>query len=73
MQSLYKDKEIIFIGEPEFHNSRIEGPNSAPTFWHHSINDIAERVSSAGFVARLSRVRLCSAQEGEAIVVVCEK
>lgn len=41
--------QVVFIGEPEYHDSRLEGAKSAPVFWHHSLNDIMERVKSAGF------------------------
>jgi SAM-dependent methyltransferase len=40
---------IEWLGEPEYHDSRLAGPQSAPVFWRHSINDIAERVAEAGF------------------------
>ncbi|WP_338910788.1 class I SAM-dependent methyltransferase [Mycetohabitans rhizoxinica] len=43
------DKNIVFVGEPEYHDSRLSGAKSAPTFWHHSFNDISKRVASAGF------------------------
>ncbi len=42
-------ERIFFIGEPEYHDSRLSGAKSVPTFWHHSLNDITERVQSAGF------------------------
>jgi SAM-dependent methyltransferase len=40
---------IEWIGTPEYHDSRLGGPRSAPAFWRHSQNDIADRVKSAGF------------------------
>jgi SAM-dependent methyltransferase len=40
---------IEWLGEPEYHDSRLAGPQSAPVFWRHSSNDIAARVASAGF------------------------
>jgi SAM-dependent methyltransferase len=43
------DSEVVFLGEPEYHDSRIGGARSAPVFWRHSIVDIAERVGAAGF------------------------
>jgi len=44
-----RDGELIFFKKPEYHDSRTTGPESVLTFWHHSLNDIAERVSSVGF------------------------
>lgn len=41
---------VIFTGEPEYHDSRMSGAKSAPAFWHHSLNDIADRVKTAGFM-----------------------
>ncbi len=40
---------IKFIGDPEFHDSRLGGPYSAPVFWHISINNIQEILSRIGF------------------------
>jgi SAM-dependent methyltransferase len=40
---------IKWIGTPEYHDSRLGGPHSAPVFWRHSIHDIASRVKDAGF------------------------
>jgi SAM-dependent methyltransferase len=42
---------IEWLGEPEYHDSRLGGPQSAPVFWRHSINDIAMRVAKAGFTS----------------------
>jgi SAM-dependent methyltransferase len=44
-----RDGELIYFTKPEYHDSRAAGPESILTFWHHSLNDIAERVSSVGF------------------------
>jgi SAM-dependent methyltransferase len=41
--------ELIYFTKPEYHDSRTAGPESILTFWHHSVNDIGERVSSVGF------------------------
>lgn len=41
--------EVEFFHEPEYHDSRLEGAKSAPVFWHHSLNDIADRVKLVGF------------------------
>lgn len=40
---------ITWLGAPEFHDSRLGGPQSAPVFWRHSKNDITTRVVSTGF------------------------
>lgn len=40
---------IKWIGTPEYHDSRLGGPQSAPVFWRHSIHDITSRVEDAGF------------------------
>lgn len=45
--------QLVLHGEPEYHDSRLQGPNSALTFWRHSINDICQRVDSVGFDAEL--------------------
>jgi SAM-dependent methyltransferase len=42
---------IEWLGEPEYHDSRLGGPQSAPVFWRHSINDVAMRVARAGFTS----------------------
>ena len=44
-----RDGELVYYTKPEYHDSRAAGPESILTFWHHSLNDIAERVSSVGF------------------------
>jgi SAM-dependent methyltransferase len=41
--------EIRWLGTPEYHDSRLGGPLSAPAFWRHSRNDICERVRKCGF------------------------
>lgn len=41
--------ELVCFTKPEYHDSRATGPESVLTFWHHSLNDIVERVSSVGF------------------------
>ena len=43
------NKEIVFEGKPEYHESRIGGSKSAPVFYRHSLYDICDRVKSAGF------------------------
>lgn len=43
------NNEIVFVGEPEYHDSRLGGAKSSPVFHRHSVNDICERVKSVGF------------------------
>ncbi|MBM2886678.1 methyltransferase domain-containing protein [Chromobacterium phragmitis] len=54
MAEIDKNGSIVFHQEPEYHDSRLGGPESALTFWRHSFHDICERVKAAGF----SNVRL---------------
>ena len=62
--------EIHFEGEPEYHDSRLGGPLSAPVFWHHSLHDVAERVRSAGFSSvELAEVMLAKVQRKPELVV----
>ena len=51
-----RDGELIYFTKPEYHDSRIAGTESILTFWHHSLNDIVERVSSVGFDATVEDV-----------------
>ena len=44
-----RDGKLAYFTKPEYHDSRTAGPESILTFWHHSVNDISERVSSVGF------------------------
>jgi ubiquinone/menaquinone biosynthesis C-methylase UbiE len=61
---------LIFNGEPEFHDSRLDGANSAPVFYRHSFNDICERVKSVGFSkAELKEVTI-SKNQGEPQLVI---
>lgn len=46
---LAPDGRIEWIGTPEYHDSRLGGPKSAPAFHRHSLRDIAERVRGTGF------------------------
>lgn len=41
--------EIVWHGTPEYHDSRLAGPFSAPTFWRHSWRDMCDRVRQVGF------------------------
>ena len=44
-----KDGEIEWLAEPDYHDSRLGGPKSSPTYWSHSMNDIVARVENVGF------------------------
>src|SRR6185436_15955201 len=46
---LAPDGRIEWLGTPEFHDSRLGGPKSAPAFHRHSLHDIADRVRGTGF------------------------
>lgn len=43
------NSNLVFIGKPEYHDSRLSGVKSVPVFWHHSMYDIVDRVKSTGF------------------------
>lgn len=40
---------IEWLGQPEYHDSRLAGPQTVPVFWRHSINDVTARVARGGF------------------------
>ena len=46
---LAPDGRLEWLAAPEYHDSRLGGPKSAPVFHRHSIHDIAGRVRAAGF------------------------
>jgi SAM-dependent methyltransferase len=55
---------IEWIGTPEYHDSRLAGPQSAPVYWRHSIADIGSRVAAAGFRSvRIVPVRFIDARQ----------
>ena len=61
--SLAEDGSIEWIGEPEYHDSRLAGPRSAPVFWRHSIRDVTDRVLQAGFLrVTIEQVSVCKKQ-----------
>ena len=64
---------IKFFGEPEYHDSRTDGPESALTFWRHSYHDICERVSKVGFSARLVDVTIAKSQQVPMKVIYATK
>jgi ubiquinone/menaquinone biosynthesis C-methylase UbiE len=45
---LVKNK-IRWLLRPEFHGSRISGPNSVPVFWRHSKKQITKDLKESGF------------------------
>ena len=47
--AILENGNIRWLGEPEYHDSRLGGRKSAPTFWRHSVKDILARVKKAGF------------------------
>jgi SAM-dependent methyltransferase len=67
------DGRVHFYCEPEYHDSRAGGPKSVLTFWHHSIHDIATRVSRAGFKVNLIDVMISSSQKVPAKVIYAVK
>ncbi|WP_413436908.1 class I SAM-dependent methyltransferase [Sulfuriferula sp. GW1] len=65
---------IVFCGNPEYHDSRLAGANSVPVFWRHSSRDIVERVKTAGFrKVELMDVFLAGAQNIPSKVVCAWK
>lgn len=64
-----RDGELIYFTKPEYHDSRAAGPESILTFWHHSLHDIAERVSSVGFDVTVEDVFIAPHQITAAKVV----
>jgi hypothetical protein len=61
LAEILEDKLVVY-GEPEYHDSRTDGPNTALTFWHHSSLDICERVSKVGFDAKLMTITIPPSQ-----------
>lgn len=47
------EDRLVYLTPPEYHSSRLSGPNSVLTYWHHSIHDICARVASVGFEVSL--------------------
>ncbi len=66
--------ELVWLGVPEYHDSRLAGPKSAPVFWRHSSRDIIERVAAVGFsCVELVDVMVASCQRDPAQVVYAVK
>lgn len=73
MLAEWADGRIKFHCEPEYHDSRSGGPKSALTFWHHSIHDIAKRVSRTGFDVNLIDVMISHFQKTPTKVIYALK
>lgn len=72
--SVIKGKIVFDGGEPEYHDSRLDGAKSAPVFYRHSINDICERVKSVGFSEVVLReVYIVKKQKSPQLVVYALK
>lgn len=67
------EKGIRFNGKPEYHGSRLEGPNSVPTFWRHSFNDIEDRLEKVGFSAKIVEITVTTIQGSPYKIVKCQK
>ncbi|MBC7383313.1 MAG: class I SAM-dependent methyltransferase [Bacteroidia bacterium] len=66
--------EVVFSGEPEYHDSRLGGAKSAPVFYRHSLNDICDRVKLAGFInVTLKEIMLVPSQGTPQMVVYAVK
>ncbi len=65
---------VVFFSEPEYHDSRIGGAESAPVFWRHSRCDICSRVMQAGFArVELKEILIAPSQIHPAPVVYAVK
>ena len=65
------DGLVKFLGEPEYHSSRLGGPNSAPVFWRFSKRDICQRVMQAGFPRAELREAFIAPPQRIPSLVVC--
>ena len=66
--------EVVFDGEPEYHDSRIGGAKSAPVFYRYSTNDICERVKSVGFQSvEFREIYIAKKQKEPQLVVYAKK
>lgn len=71
LAELADDGAIRWLGAPEYHDSRLGGPRSAPTFWRHSPRDIPDRVRTAGFThVSLESVEICHDRPDLAVSVI---
>lgn len=68
------DGSLTWLDTPEYHDSRLGGPLSAPVVWLHSKHDICERVRAAGFAeVRLVDVMLAAVQRRPQITLYAVK
>ena len=64
----------MWYAPEEYHDSRTEGPKSAPVFWRHSLQDIVARAKSVGFSqVELVDVFITTAQIDPAKVILAIK
>ena len=68
-----KDGKIFHIELPEYHGSRLEGPNSVLTFWKHSKNDIVQRLEKAGFEVEFKDIMVSRNQGKPFTYLKCQK
>lgn len=66
--------QIEWIEPPEYHDSRLGGPKSAPVFWRFSIRDITEQVRAGGFgQVELLKINIAPSQGEPAQVIYAVK
>lgn len=69
---LNKKGKIVWLGVPEFHGSRLSGPNSVPVFWHHSRVQILHELKEVGFFeAYIENIKWHKSEVQS--VIVCRK
>lgn len=69
---LNKQEKIVWLDIPEFHGSRLNGPNSVPVFWHHSRVQILDELKEVGFSeAYIENIKWHKSEVQS--VVVCRK
>ena len=69
---LNKQEKIVWLGIPEFHGSRLNGPNSVPVFWNHSRVQILHEIKEVGFSeAYIENIKWHKSEVQS--VVVCRK
>jgi SAM-dependent methyltransferase len=68
-----EDGVLRHLAAPEYHDSRHGGIGSALCYWRHSFHDIAARVASVGFNARLVEIRFPAALKQATFVVYALK
>jgi ubiquinone/menaquinone biosynthesis C-methylase UbiE len=66
-------QKVVFFGKPEFHDSRIGGPKSAPVFWRHGTQDIIEIIETSGFETELVDIWVTDVQRQPMSVIYARK